>query len=282
MSTRALHYVRRGQGPALVLLHGFTGTGQDMARVAGALDADFDTIAPDLPGHGKSVGDAGVTAYGFEDCVDRLAATLEATGHHRAHWLGYSMGARLALGCAVRHPESVASLLLIGARAGIEDPDERVSRRRADEALADRIEAMGMEAFVTEWLGQSLFASQRRLGREFLEERRRERLVNDARELAASLRGTGPGAQPSLHGALARVDVPVLLVAGSLDTTFVGYARDLARRLPDAEVCEIADAGHAVHLEQPVAFIDAARKFLRRATAPARVHHSIKVEETPS
>jgi 2-succinyl-6-hydroxy-2,4-cyclohexadiene-1-carboxylate synthase len=192
------------------------------------------------------------------------------------------MGARLALGCAARHPERVASLVLIGARAGIENPEERVSRRRADEALANRIETMGMEAFVTEWLAQPLFASQRRLGPGFLEARRRERLVNDAHELAASLRGTGPGAQPSFYDALPRIEVPVLLVTGALDATFLEHARDLARRLPHAEVCEIADAGHAAHLEQPAAFIEAAAQFLRRAAGPAPDRHSTKVEETAS
>jgi 2-succinyl-6-hydroxy-2,4-cyclohexadiene-1-carboxylate synthase len=235
--------------------------------VARAFEEDYETLAVDLPGHGRSAGAVGAVGRGFDDCLDDLVATLESAGHARAHWLGYSMGARLALGCAIRHPERVASLVLVGGRAGIEDPDEREARRRADEDLAARIEANGVEAFVDEWLAQPLLASQRRLGPDFLAAERLARLRNDARELAASLRGLGPGVQPPLFEFLPALQVPVLLVAGALDGRFVDLARDLARRLPQAEVCRIADAGHAVHLEQPEAFLRAARDFLRRVSA---------------
>ena len=192
------------------------------------------------------------------------------------------MGARLALGCAVRHPGSVASLVLLGGRAGIADPIERAARRSEDDALAARIETVGVEAFVDEWLAQPMFASLRRRGARFLAEQRRQRLSNSARGLADSLRGLGPGAQPPLFDALPRVDVPVLLVAGALDRKFVALAHDLAGRLPQAEICEIADAGHAAHLEQPEAFVHAVQDFLRRATAPAPSVHSRSVQETAS
>ena len=282
VTARPLEFERRGQGPAVMVLHGFAGSGSSMDDVALALARDFEVIAPDLPGHGRSIGADDGPVHGFDDCLDRLAATLEHAGHARAHWLGYSMGARLALAFALRFPERVASLLLIGGRAGIEDAAERAARRRADESLAGRIESDGIEAFVDEWLAQPLFASQRRLGREFVAAQRRQRLCNDARALAASLRGLGPGAQPPLFDDLARLDVPVLLVAGALDRTFVAHARDLERRLPDAAVCEIADSGHAVHLEQPAAFIGLAREFLGRAGRPAQYTDPNPVEETAS
>jgi len=282
VSGRLLHVERRGRGPALMLLHGFTGSSRSLARVARAFEPDYETLAPDLPGHGLSVGEAGAVGRDFDDCVDDLAATLESAGHARAHWLGYSMGARLALACAVRHTARVASLVLAGARAGIEDPAEREARRRADEALAARIEANGVEAFVDEWLAQPLFESQRHLGPGFLAAERRARQGNDARELAASLRGLGPGTQPPLFESLPSLQVPVLLVAGALDGRFVALARDLARRLPRAEVCVIADAGHAVHLEQPEAFLRAARDFLRRVERPAPPFKSSSVQEIAS
>ena len=103
-----------------MLLHGFTGSGPSMDDVSLALARDFEVIAPDLPGHGRSIAADDGPVHSFDDCLDRLAATLEQAGHARAHWIGYSMGARLALAFALRFPERVASLLLIGARAGIE------------------------------------------------------------------------------------------------------------------------------------------------------------------
>ena len=282
MNGEALYFERRGRGEALMLLHGFTGSGRSLDPVARSLAHDFETLAPDLPGHGRSIGGTVPDGYGFERCIDRLVATLERAGHSRAHWLGYSMGARLALGCAIRHPGRAASLVLVGGRAGIANDEERKTRREADEALARRIETAGVEAFVDEWLSQPIFATQRRLGSAFLEAERRARLANVATGLAASLRGLGPGSQPPLFELVGQIEVPVLLVVGALDRPFVEHARELARRIPAAELCEIEDAGHAVHLEQPVAFLAAISDFLRRAArrAPSRI--AIPVQETAS
>lgn len=262
-----LQFDRRGNGPALMLLHGFTGSARGMAATARALEQEYEVLTPDLPGHGRSAAPDPEAGYGFDDCVDDLVATLLASGHERAHWVGYSMGARLALGCSVRHPARVATLVLVGARAGIGDPAEREARRRADEALARRIEAGGLESFVDEWMAQPMFATQRRLGPRFHDEARRERLANSARGLAASLRALGPGAQPPLFDDLRRVTAPTLLVAGALDRKFAAIAHDLAARMACAEVCEIADAGHAAHLEQPDLFARALRNFLNEETA---------------
>jgi 2-succinyl-6-hydroxy-2,4-cyclohexadiene-1-carboxylate synthase len=282
VSGRALHFVRHGRGPALVLLHGFTGTGQDMAGIAQSFEQDYETLVLDLPGHGQSADRVRADADGFDECVDDLVATLESVGHRQAHWLGYSMGARLALGCAVRHPGSVASLVLLGGRAGIADPIERAARCREDAVLAARIESVGVERFVDEWLAQPMFASLRQRGARFLAEQRRQRLGNSARGLADCLRRLGPGAQPPLFDALPRVGVPVLLVAGELDRKFVSLAHDLAGRLPRAEIREVAGAGHAAHLEQPEAFVHAVQDFLRRAAAPAPSVHLRSVQETAS
>jgi len=260
-----------------VLLHGYTGSGRSMAGLAQVFEREYEILAPDLPGHGRSTAFEGCT---FDGSVDDLLATLDAAGHGQAHWLGYSMGARLALGCAVRRPECVASLILVAGRAGIVDPAERAARRREDEALASRIERDGLEVFVDEWMAQPLLATQRHLGTSFLSRARSERLANSARGLAASLRGIGVGAQPPLFDALPRVTAPTLCVAGALDMKFVAAAHDLARRLPRGEVCEIAGAGHAVHLEQPAAFVEVVRDFLRRVADLAKSNRPIFVQET--
>lgn len=279
MNAAGIHIESRGRGDPLVLLHGFTGNGRSMAGLAGALHG-YQALLPDLPGHGRSVGAARTAGYDFDRCVDSLVSAVDSAGARCAHWLGYSMGARLALACAVRHPASVASLVLIAGRAGIADPAERASRRAADDRLAARIEAIGTEAFVDEWLEQPLFATLQKLGPAFLAAQRAARLENDPYELAASLRGLGPAAQPPLFDQLSRVTVPVLLVVGGLDTRFVAVAHDLARRMPQAAVCEIADAGHAVHVEQPAALASAVRDFLRRASIPARNDSKPSVQET--
>jgi 2-succinyl-6-hydroxy-2,4-cyclohexadiene-1-carboxylate synthase len=260
-----------------MLLHGFTGSGQAMAALAECFEGSFEVLAPDLPGHGRSPLPAN---YSFDAAVADLLATLAAYGHRQACWLGYSMGARLALACAARDPGCATSLVLVGARAGIADPAEREARRQEDEALASRIESAGIEAFVDHWMAQPLLATQRRLGETFLAAARRERLMNTPQGLAASLRVLGPAAQPPLFETLSRIEAPVLLVAGALDRKFATAAQDLARRLPRAEVCVIPDAGHATHLEKPELFLAAAREFLRRNAAPATSALTNQVQET--
>lgn len=279
MSGDALHFEACGHGTALMLLHGYAGTSQSLGDLAYGLSDDHTTIRPDLPGHGRSAGAWRDDGRDFEHALSRLVATLECTGHASADWIGYSMGARLALGCAVRHPERVRSLVLIGGRAGIADAGERAARRAADASLADRIESGGVEAFVDAWLAQPMFATLRALGPAAIERQRRDRLGHDAAELAGSLRRLGPGAQPPLFDELPDVRVPVLLVVGALDAPFVAQARELARRLPDARLCEIPDAGHAVHVERPAAVLAAIRDFLRRDGA-ARDRLELPVEET--
>ena len=75
----------------------------------------------------------------------------------RSHLVGYSMGGRLALWIAVRHPERVLSVTTIGAHAGLE-PGERAQRAAADAALAERIEREGMDWFATYWAAQPMFS----------------------------------------------------------------------------------------------------------------------------
>ena len=73
------------------------------------------------------------------------------------------MGGRIALYTALTVP--VERLVLVGASPGIADPAERAARRAADDALADRIETLEIEAFAREWGSQPLFAGQPRAGR---------------------------------------------------------------------------------------------------------------------
>lgn len=231
-----------GTGPRLVLLHGFTQTSDSWAPVVGALASTHDIIAVDLPGHGRS---ADVDL----DLAGTAAAVAEQAG--RAVYVGYSMGGRVALRLALDHPQLVDRLVLIGATAGIDDPQERRARRRADGALALSIEADGVDAFLDRWLAQPLFAALPvdRADRD-------ARLANTASGMASSLRRCGTGTMdppwwPEL-GALGRRSIPVSVVAGGDDAKFVALGQRLVDAIgASAELVVVPDAGHACHLERP-------------------------------
>jgi 2-succinyl-6-hydroxy-2,4-cyclohexadiene-1-carboxylate synthase len=184
----------------------------------------------------------------------------------RTHLVGYSMGGRLALHVAARQPQRVLSLLTIGAHAGL-DEDAREGRRRGDEALAERIEKDGIEAFVNHWGALPLFAGLERRGPAYVAQVRAERLQNHTAGLACSLRGMGAGEMEPLWDELGHVQFPCTFVAGQLDHGYVASARRLAATLPNGRWEVVLRAGHAVHQERPDAFARVLANHLAAATA---------------
>lgn len=246
-------------GQLVVILHGFTGSAKAMAPVVDRLRPNHQVVAVDLVGHGGSDAPDDVAPYSMPACVAQVVGVLDQIASERAHVIGYSMGGRAALSLAVQHPERVASLHLVGATAGLRTEAERVARRAADDALADRLLTDGLEAFVDHWMSIPLFASQVRLGGPALAAARADRLTANPLGLANSLRGMGTGSMPPLHERLGDLAVPVQLIVGEEDEKFHTIARDLASLLPDATVTVIAEAGHAAHLESPDAVAAAIR-----------------------
>ncbi|MEX2446380.1 MAG: 2-succinyl-6-hydroxy-2,4-cyclohexadiene-1-carboxylate synthase [Dehalococcoidia bacterium] len=252
-----------GNGPPVVLLHGFTGEGRSLRPLVWALDRDFTTISLDLVGHAMSGSPIPLERYEMRRAVDDLVEVLRSFGFERAAWFGYSLGGRIALQVAVHRPDAVSALVLEGASPGRPAAAARAARRAADEALADRIEAEGVEAFVDYWESLPLWGSQREtLTDEQREALRKQRLTQRAKGLANSLRGMGTGAQEWVGDRLGEMRVPVLLTAGSLDAKFAATAQEMAGRLPEATVQLIEGAGHAAHLERPDEFNATVRAFL--------------------
>ncbi len=249
-------------GRPVVVLHGFTGSTTTMRTLARPLADIRRVVAVDLPGHGRNTPTDDVYAFGFEHTVDAVADVI---GQHHlgpTHLIGYSMGGRVALGLAVRHPDCVASLSLIGASPGLSDPVERAARRRADDELADDLLERGLTTFVDRWMASPLFASQERLGVDKLADARVQRLTNDPDGLAGSLRGAGTGAQPSYWHDLASIDLPVLLLVGDEDPKYRAIAMRMAAGLAQSAIEVVPEAGHAAHLEHPTHVVDAIRDLL--------------------
>jgi 2-succinyl-6-hydroxy-2,4-cyclohexadiene-1-carboxylate synthase len=178
-------------------------------------------------------------------------------------WFGYSLGGRLALRVALDRPDLVGGLVLLGATAGIEQPDARAARVEIDERLASGLERKGLERFVDGWLAQELFA---RLppAAAGVEERRAATVAG----LASALRLLGTGAQEPVWDRLAEIGVPVLVMAGEHDSKFSSLAYRLAAGIGDtAAISFVPGAGHAAHLERPGSVATILTRFL--ATLPA-------------
>jgi 2-succinyl-6-hydroxy-2,4-cyclohexadiene-1-carboxylate synthase len=244
-----LHAERDGDGPPLVLVHGFTQTRRCWGPEGADLARDHEVVRVDAPGHGRS-----------SEVIAGLGAggRLIADQGHEATYLGYSMGARYCLHVALANPEVVRGLVLISGTAGIEDPDERAARRAQDLATAARLTAQGLEAFLDDWLAQPLFAGLP-ADRAF----RAERLENTIAGLSSSLEQAGTGSQDPCWDRLAELTMPVLVVAGVLDEKFSALAQRMATTIGgNATLALIPNAGHAAHLEQADAFLAVLRPWL--------------------
>ncbi len=226
---------------SLVLLHGFTHTGASWDRVRAELGERYLALAPDLRGHGSASSAEPVSLKAVLDDVAALAP-------ERFGLVGYSMGGRIALHAALAMPERVQQLVLIGASPGIASAGERDQRRRADDALADRMEGMAIEEFAREWARTPVLAG---LAAEVQAEVQADRLRSSVLGLARALRGLGTGALPSLWDRLGEVRIPVSLIVGERDAKFRDLALEMATKLPQGRVAVIAGVGHAVHLEAP-------------------------------
>lgn len=241
-----------GAGPRLVLVHGFTQNGRCWGRLTDHLARHHELVLVDAPGHGRS---------GHDEADLPTAGRLLGEAGGAAHYLGYSMGGRMALHLALARPDLVRSLVLIGATGGLDRAGDRAERRTADEALARRLESEPLEAFLDRWLAGPLFAH---LGPEAAA--RAERLTNRPAGLAASLRSCGTGTQEPLWDHLHRLAMPVLVIAGEHDPKFRAAGERLVEAIGrNAELWVAPGAGHAVHLEQPGPVADVVRGFLARS-----------------
>lgn len=238
-----------GRGRRLVLAHGFTQNRKCWGPFGHDLAADHEVVLVDLPGHGD-------TPAVHDDADLGEAGRLLVDVGGRAVYVGYSMGGRVALHGALAAPHLVEGLVLIGATAGIPDPEGRRARRGADEALAERLLDLGVEAFLDRWLSNPLFAGLSSTAASVP-----ERLRNRPEGLAASLRRRGTGTQEPLWDRLGRLTMPVLVLVGDDDEKFTEVGHRLVEALPDARLLSLP-ATHAVHLERPMASAVAVRDFV--------------------
>lgn len=236
----------RGEGPPLVLLHGFSGNHLSWWQQVPAFEGSYRCLAPDQRGFGLSA-DApdGPGASAF---VDDLEAVLDSVmGDHddeRVALVGHSMSGWTAAAFATRYPDRIAALVLSGTPAGL------LPRERHEEILAEVGSVPNADALDSEraFLSESITELNRHAPPSFDEVHPVvERFETDPDRLA---------------------EVPVLAVAGECDPFMPPAAVEaLADRLADVTVATVEGAGHSANFERPDAFNEYVGTFLaERAT----------------
>jgi 2-succinyl-6-hydroxy-2,4-cyclohexadiene-1-carboxylate synthase len=252
-----------GDGPSLLMLHGFTGDSSTWDAFVDNPDlAAYKLVRIDVIGHGKSDSPADTERYSMKHAVEDILAVADHLGIDRFALLGYSMGGRLALHVALAARDRLWGLVLESASPGIPDLEAREKRRVDDERLADSIDRNGIEIFIDRWQDQPLFASQKNLPEEVQARQRATRVAQSPIGLGNSLRGMGAGTQEFLLPLLPDLKVPALFQAGGLDSRYVILGEAMQKQMQDSTLQVIEGAGHAAHLEQPEEFLRGVTVFL--------------------
>lgn len=256
-----LHLERVGQGPALVLLHGWAMHGGVFAPLRSALADRFEVITVDLPGHGGSCGSA--LPLTLEAVSDALAEALPP----RAVLLGWSLGGLLAMAHALRHPARVRGLCLIAASPRFvhapdwpEGMDPRVFEAFGEELARDYRGTLD-RFLMLEAQGSTPLRDTLRLLRDAVDARGEP----DARALREGLTLLHDA---DLRGGLGALSMPSLWLAGRRDRLVSPAAmREAAGRARDARVQVFEHAGHAPFLTAPGAVADALTAFAAECPA---------------
>ena len=248
-------YEQAGEGPPLVLLHGYVGDARSTwgPQLDGLSDA-FTVVAWDGPGTGRS--DDPPDAFALSDFADCLAGFVAALGLERPHVAGLSFGGGLALELYRRHPELPRSLILVSAYAGWAGslpPDAVEHRLRQAVELAD----LPPERFAGEVLPTLFSASTP------------PELVARFADAVTAFHPAGlramarAFAEADLRDVLPHITVPTLLVAGEEDARApVTVTRALHAAIPGSTLVVLPGIGHVVGLEAPDRFEAEVRAFL--------------------
>ena len=253
-----------GHGPFVLMMHGIGGNRRNWRRQLDAFAGDFACAAWDARGYGDSDDYDGPLA--FDDFVGDVLRVLDHFGVERAHLLGLSMGGRIAMRCALLHPQRVATLTLVDTHEGFEafSPAQRqafVDSRRAP-LLAGKTPRDIAEPVARSLVGPK--ATPQQLG-ELVDSISRLHKDSYIKSLQATVE------QVTL-GDIRAIRAPAQFIVGADDAlTPVAMHHEMAAKLGDAPVSVVPDAGHLSNIENAQAFNDAALRWLRPRAADGSV-----------
>ena len=252
-----LAYDEAGEGPAVLLIHGFPLCrkmwGPQMQALA---DAGFRVVVPDLRGFGKS--EAGSETGATDLLADDLIALLDHLGIEKAVVGGMSMGGYVMLNLLTRYPERFSAACFIVTRADADDDTARGKRNH----LISEIQA-GRPEVVPNAFTPLIFA---------------DRTVAERADLVEEVRGWMTATSPAgfvvgleairdrkdSSTLLPQLKVPVLVMGAKEDKAIPPEkSQEMAEQIPGARLCMVAGAGHMVNMEQPDAFNTGLIDFLR-------------------
>jgi pimeloyl-ACP methyl ester carboxylesterase len=253
-----LAYQDRGQGPAVLLIHGLLMDRSMFDAQVEALSDRYRFVTPDVRGHGESEHRAEDRTQW--DMMDDHVALLDHLGVERAVWGGVSQGGFQSLRAALRHPERVSGLILIDTQAGPEDPN----RAPLYEASAEVAVADGWNEDLLGTATLFLFgaSASEELKRRWIERWMAQPTFDGVQVIHTATR------RDDITGRLGEIEAPAIVIHGEEDVAIeMEKAEELARGLPNlVEMVRIPAAGHSSTVENSDAVTEAMERFLQKVS----------------
>src|SRR6516225_9663864 len=239
-----IYYEVHGDGPALILTHGYSSTSAMWKGQVKDLSRNHKLVLWDMRGHGQSDYPDDPAAYSEALTVGDIAALLDVAGARRAVVGGLSLGGYMSLAFYRAHPERAAALLIIDTGPGFRKDDAREAWNKRALDTAARLEHEGLSVLKA--------ASRERANASH----------RDAFGLARAARGMLTQRDARVIEILPEIKVPALVVVGADDAPFIAASDYMAAKIPGAKKAVIPAAGHMSNIDQPRAFADAVLPFL--------------------
>lgn len=238
-----LYFDCRGDGPAILLSHGYSGTADMWDAQLAVLAAQYRVIVWDMRGHARSDSPAEVEAYSEAESLADMEAILDECGAQSAVIGGLALGGYLSLCFAAAAPQRTNALILVGTGPGWRNDAARDAWNAHAEGIAASLDERGLEA-----LDEVIWG--------------RHPLHRSAAGLARSARGALRQDDAHVIDSLPAIGVPTLIVVGEHDSDFIAPANYMTKKIPNATEVVISDAGHGCNMDAPDEFNRIALDFL--------------------
>lgn len=251
-----INFQATGEGPAVVLIHGFLESLEIWKEFIDMLSSEFTVIAIDLPGHGRS----GMMAetHTIPMMADAVMAVCSFLSVDSFLICGHSMGGYIALELAERMPLKVSGLVLFHSHAAPDDEKARENRERTI-----NIVKLNHSGFIHQFVGELFAETNREVLAPTIEKMRNRAASTSPKAIVAALEG-----MKLRSGAiefLSQTNVPVYFVIGRQDSR-MPYTKVMAQVMlcKHAEILLLQDVGHMGFVEAPGKTLPAVRDFFRR------------------
>ena len=251
-----IFYHKSGNGPAIVLLHGFLESKAIWDDFIDILQKDFTVMAIDLPGHGES----GMIAetHSMQLMAQVVKAVLSSENIEQAMVVGHSMGGYVALQFAVDNPGLVTGLVLFHSHANA-DSDETKEIRRRTIAVVKQNKGSYIKHFIPDLFDQKHLANYK------TEIQKLQEMADSMVPQAIIAAISGMRNRPSQLQFLLLTKTPILFIVGKQDSR-MPYNQIIEQAVipSHSEILLLDDVGHMGYIEAPVITLNALKHFAIR------------------